>query len=128
MKRLIALVLCMLMVLTLVPIAAFAEKGEYYGPGTALPEGDYPKVSDKGVTLVAPREKDLVEEPYTKVVKSCGRLYLMPTPYSGNGTLGVVKDGEEVTILGKFGAMYYFQTEDGRYGWNGKCYFVNTNS
>lgn len=122
MKRVLAMLLCVLLLGALLPVQALADS---YGPGIKLPAGTYQTVSTKEVKLVGPREKDLLDEPLTKVVKSCGRLFLMPTPYDGNGWLDVVNDGEEVTILAEYGFMYFFETQDGRYGWNGKIYFVD---
>lgn len=122
MKRVLAMLLCVLLLGALLPVQALAAD---YGPSIQLPAGTYQTVSTKEVKLVGPREKDLLDEPLTKVVKSCGRLFLMPTPYDGNGWLDVVNDGEEVTILAEYGFMYFFETQDGRYGWNGKIYFVD---
>ena len=123
MKRLLAIFLCVLMLAAVLPVQAFAD--ETYGPCTALPDGDYIRVSTKGVKLCAPRAEDLLEEPFTKVVKSCGRIFLMPTPIDGLGVLDVVEDGEEVTVLGVYRWMYFFRTADGRYGWNGDIFFVD---
>ena len=47
----------------------------------------------------------------------------MPMPESGHGNLGTVDGGEEVTVLAEKNGYYFFQTEDGRYGWNGKMWF-----
>ncbi len=84
---------------------------------------DYPMLSTKGDRLVFPREKEYLSEPFTKVVHSCGHIYLMPMPEAGHGNLGTVEDGEEVTILADLIGFYFFKTEDGRYGWNGKVFF-----
>ena len=84
---------------------------------------DFPMVSTKGDRLVFPREKEYLDEPFTKEVRSCGHIYLMPMPEAGHGNLGTVADGEEVTILADMMGFYFFRTEDGRYGWNGKIYF-----
>lgn len=92
------------------------ENGEYQIP-------DFQMVSSKGDRLVFPTEKQYLKEPMTKTVKSCGRIYLMPMPEAKHGNLGVVEDGEEVTILADVAGFYFFRTEDGRYGWNGRMYF-----
>ena len=84
---------------------------------------DFPMVSSKGDMLVFPRDREYLDEPFTKEVRSCGRIYLMPMPEAGHGNLGMVEDGEEVTVLADMMGFYFFRTEDGRYGWNGKIYF-----
>ena len=48
----------------------------------------------------------------------------MPRPQPGNGTLGKVTHGDLVTILAETEYYYFFVTEDGRAGWNGKSYFA----
>ena len=42
---------------------------------------------------------------------------------SENAGSGTVADGEKVTILAEKNGYYFFQTDDGRYGWNGKKWF-----
>ena len=87
---------------------------------------DYLSVSTKGVVLSFPKDRYYLDEPFTMTVKAShkkGSIYLMPKPQSGNGNLGTVANGEEVTILAEQGDYYFFQTEDGRYGWNGKNWF-----
>ena len=92
------------------------ENGEYQIP-------DFPMVSTKGDRLVFPSDREYFKNPMTKTVKSCGRIYLMPMPEAKHGNLGTVEDGEEVTVLAELWGFYFFKTEDGRYGWNGKVYF-----
>ena len=84
---------------------------------------DFPMVSTAGDRLVFPNQKEYLSNPFTKEVSSCGRIYLMPMPEAGHGNLGMVEDGEEVTVLAEMVGFYFFKTEDGRYGWNGKVYF-----
>lgn len=84
---------------------------------------DFHMVSTKGDRLVFPSEREYLSNPFTKEVRSCGRIYLMPMPEAGHGNLGTVEDGEEVTVLADMMGFYFFKTEDGRYGWNGKVYF-----
>lgn len=87
---------------------------------------EYLDVSTKGVRLVFPKDKNYFDESFTKIVKSShkeGSIYLMPMPKPGNGNLGTVAYGETVTILAEQTGYYFFQTEDGRYGWNGKVWF-----
>ena len=83
-------------------------------------------LSSKGARLVYPRQKEYFDEPLTMEVKSvngCGAIYLMPMPESGHGNLGTIDVGEEVTILAEKYGYYFFETEDGRQGWNGKIWF-----
>ena len=83
-------------------------------------------VSTKGVELEFPASRYYFGNPFYMTVKasrSGGSIYLMPKPKSGNGNLGRVKDGEVVTILAEKGSYYFFVTDDGRYGWNGKKWF-----
>ena len=84
---------------------------------------DFRTISTKNVELLFPTKREYLKEPFTKTVESCSRIYLMPKPEAGNGNLGTVEDGEEVTILADIAGFYFFKTEDGRYGWNGKVYF-----
>lgn len=79
--------------------------------------------STKDVDLLFPLKREYLKHPFTRTVESCSRIYLMPKPEAGNGNLGTVEDGEEVTILAEVSGFYFFKTEDGRYGWNGKVYF-----
>ncbi len=83
-------------------------------------------VSTKGARLVYPKDRYYFDEPFTMTVKasrSGGAIYLMPMPESGHGNLGTVDGGEEVTILAEKNGYYFFETEDGRCGWNGKKWF-----
>ena len=85
-------------------------------------------VSDKGVDLEYPEDKDYYSTPFVMLVKSSrsdghGSIYLMPKPEAGNGNLGTVKDGNAVLILAERSGYYFFQTDDGRQGWNGKNWF-----
>ncbi len=84
---------------------------------------DFPMVSTKGAMLVFPTDRQYLDEPFTAEIHSCGRIYLMPMPEAGHGNLGIVDDDEEVTILADYAGFYFFKTEDGRYGWNGKVFF-----
>ena len=99
--------------------SGYAEKT----PGT----GSYPTVSDENVPLLFPQDKYLVEEPFYRTVRSShpeGSICLMPRPQSGNGELGTVRYGETVRILAEAGGFYFFQTPDGRFGWNGAKWFA----
>ena len=110
MKRFFSLLLCLVMVLALFPASASA----------------YSTTSNKGVELQYPAERDFYVKSFEAKVKTFEGgegIYYMPMPESGHGNLGTVADGEEVTILAEKSGYYFFQTEDGRYGWNGKKWF-----
>ena len=95
---------------------------DYYAAGN----NSYPQISTKGVRLVFPKDSQYYDEPFTMTVKasrSDGGIYLMPKPKSGNGNLGTVANGAKVTILAEKDGYYFFQTQDGRYGWNGQKWF-----
>ena len=84
------------------------------------------EVSDQGVALEMPREEDYYDQVYVGYVKSSrrgGAIYFMPKPKSGNGNLGTVADGTKVYIYAERNDCYFFETEDGRMGWNGKQFF-----
>ncbi len=86
----------------------------------------YATVSTRGFKLRMPSESDYLDEARTATVKTktpCGSIYLMPKPSTGHGNLGTVACGEEVTILAEQDGFCFFQTEDGRYGWNGEKWF-----
>ena len=87
---------------------------------------DKSTTSTTGVELEYPKAKEYFKEPFTAYVKAPkgDSIYLMPKPQSGNGNLGWVGDGKEVTILARRGAYYFFETANGRQGWNGKKYFT----
>ena len=86
----------------------------------------YPTVSNAGYKLSMPKEDEYLEESRTATVTTkpkCGSIYLMPKPSKGHGNLGTVACGEEVTILAEKNGFCFFQTADGRYGWNGEKWF-----
>ena len=60
-----------------------------------------------------------------KVKKNSNKAILfMPKPQKGNGNLGkTVPSGKRVYIIAKRGEYYFFVTEDGYMGWNGKSQF-----
>ena len=47
----------------------------------------------------------------------------MPKPLTGRGNLGTVACGEKVTILAEQDGFCFFETADGRYGWNAEKWF-----
>ena len=60
---------------------------------------------------------------YVKPKYQGGFIYIMPKPKAGNGNLGMLEEGTQVMILAQRGSFYFFETDDGRQGWNGKKYF-----
>ena len=98
-------------------------KGKCGGSSTPL---ESLTVSTKGARLIYPKDKFYFDEPKTMTVKAShkgGAIYIMPMPESGHGNLGTVDDGEEVSVLAEKNGYYFFETEDGRCGWNGKNWF-----
>ena len=93
-----------------------------WGSGNGV---DYPLYSSYGVRLVMPKDRSYFDEPVTMTVGdlSSGRIHVMPMPEKGHGSLGIVECGEEVTVLAEQDGFYFFQTEDGRRGWNGSRWF-----
>lgn len=88
---------------------------------------DYSTTSTTGVSLTLPEAEDYLDKPIKKQVKSevNGGILFMPLPKTGNGNLGTVLDWTDVTIIAKHKSYYFFVTDDGRMGWNGKQYFVD---
>ena len=93
-----------------------------WGRGGAL---DYPLYSSYGARLVEPRDSEYFDEPMSMTIAelSSGRIHLMPMPEKGHGNLGVIESGEEVEVLAERDGYYFFQTADGRRGWNGSRWF-----
>ena len=82
--------------------------------------------SNTGVKLELPTQKEMLDEPfraYTDNGKGHGSIYIMPVPKGGNGYLGTVETDTEVWIVAETKYYYFFVTEDGWLGWNGKSYF-----
>lgn len=86
----------------------------------------YPTVSTLGVRLAFPEESAYLEEETSATVKTGregGSIYLLPKAGDDNGIIGTVNEGETVTVLAEVGDYVFFQTEDGRYGWNHAKWF-----
>ena len=87
----------------------------------------YPTLSTRGAELVFPDDDAYLEQAESGIVTTetpCGGIYLMPMPELGHGNLGTVGCDEEVTILAEDGDFCFFQTADGRYGWNSRDWFA----
>ncbi len=88
----------------------------------------YSTVSDKDVELEIPADSAFLRTPFLKRVNAgeSGRaIYIMPKPIPGNGVLGTLYHGTQVTVLAETEYYYFFVTQDGRAGWNGKSYFMD---
>ena len=131
-KRTVALVLCILAVCALFPmpsgaysdayttVAVVKEKDEETGKTTV--EYHTLKLPAKGSFYTS---KD--SQPRRAKIKSSwknGCIYFMPQPAVGHGTLGVIDTDTPVTILAEQNGLYFFMTDDGRMGWNGKGFFT----
>ena len=82
--------------------------------------------SNTGVKLELPTQKEMLDEPfraYTDNGRGHGSIYIMPMPKGGNGYLGTVETDTEVWIVAETDYYYFFVTDDGWLGWNGKSYF-----
>lgn len=88
----------------------------------------YSTISDKDVQLEVPADSAFLRTPFLKRVNAgeSGRaIYIMPKPIPGNGVLGTLYHGTQVTVLAETEFYYFFVTQDGRAGWNGKSYFMD---
>ena len=112
MKRTLCAILCAFLLLACLPAAA---------------QAGWSTTSNTGVDLVYPAASQYLDVPLSATVKASrenGSIYIMPMPKSGNGNLGTVKNGTAVTILAKKSDYYFFETPDGRMGWNGSRFFT----
>ena len=113
--RLFSLVICLVMVFTMFPVSADAASTSYSTR------------SSTKVLLVFPDYGSLLKEPlHAKVSgnQKNGAIYYVPKPESGNGNLGTVKKGTNVTIFAEDDGYYFFMTNSGRMGWNKVEYFT----
>ena len=111
MKKLISLLLCVLL-LGSMTVSAFAL--------------GYSFKSSTGEKLSFPRKSAYLEEPFQARVLGCDGerdIYIMPKAEAGHGVLGTLANDQVVTILAEYGGFYFFQTEQGYYGWNGAIFF-----
>ena len=131
-RRTVALVLCILAVCALFPmpseaysdayttVACVKEKDKETGKTTY--EYHRLKLPAKGNFYTS---KDA--QPKRAKIKASwenGCIYFMPQPEVGHGTLGVIDTDTPVTILAEQNGLYFFMTDDGRMGWNGKGFFT----
>ena len=125
-KRLLAVVLCAAALLAVLsaPAAAF---GETYTTVTKVPEkqNEYAVLQSPGYNRLYTSVGSMPRRAVVKSSWANGGIYFMPKPAEGYGTLGTVEDGAPVTIFAELGGLYFFMTDDGRMGWNGKWYFTD---
>ena len=113
--RLFTLAVCLVMVFTMFPVSADAASDSYSTR------------SSTKVLLVFPDSGSLLSEPlHAKVTgdQKNGAIFYVPKPESGNGNLGTVKKGTNVTIFAEKDGYYFFMTNSGRMGWNKVGYFT----
>ena len=111
--RTLSLVLCVILFFSMFPVTAEAASNPYS------------TLSSKKVLLTFP--KTLLSEPlHAKVSgeQKKGGIYYVPKPETGNGDLGIVKKGTNVTIFAEEDGYYFFMTNSGRMGWNKVKYFT----
>lgn len=113
--RIFALTLCFVIVFSMFPVQADAASNSYS-----------PRSSTK-VLLEFPSSGSLLSEPlHAKVSgdQKNGSIYYVPKPETGNGNLGMVKKGTNVTVFAEDNGYYFFMTNSGRMGWNKVEYFT----
>lgn len=116
-KTFVRIMVCILIVMTILPAQAFAA--------------GYSTTSTTGDRLVYPSARDYYDQSFKATVKASrvnGNIYIMPMPENGHGYLGGVKDGATVTILAEKNGYYFFETDNGWMGWNGKKFFTTGSS
>ena len=117
-KRVVALILVVLTMLSIATIPALAKRG-------------YSTVSNKGTALQFPDEDDFLRNMKAAKVKASranGSIYIMPMPKSGHGNMGNVLNNETVYIIAKHKQFYFFVNKEGHFGWNNTKYFKIRNT
>ena len=111
-KRILVMLLCVITVFSLLPVSAEAV-------------GSYGALSNKKVPIEYPTEffGEVMVAKLTGAKKN-GGPYIVPKPETGNGDLGVVKNGSNVIILAEDGDFYFYMTTSGKLGWTNKQYFT----
>lgn len=111
-KRILVMLLCVITVFSLLPVSAEAV-------------GTYGALSNKKVPIEYPTEffGEVMVAKLTGSKKN-GGPYIVPKPETGNGDLGVVKNGSNVIILAEDGDFYFYMTTSGKLGWTNKQYFT----
>ncbi len=86
---------------------------------------DYSTVSTGKAALEFPYPAERFDSALRQQVKFTknGAIFIMPKPKSGFGVLGTIKAGTKVSVIAEYKGFYFFVTDDGRMGWNGKAYF-----
>ena len=114
MKRLLAALLCALMLAALLPASALA---------------DYSTTSNRGTDLEYPEARYYFSVPFVAEVMAGnpdgtpGAIYIMPMPEPGHGNLGTVMGGTKLLILAERNGFFFFVTGEGHYGWNWNEWF-----
>ncbi len=104
MKRFLAVFLCLVMVLALIPAAS----------------AEYSTTSNRGDELQYPARRDYYMIPWAAQVQAYrenGAIYLMPMPEKGHGNLGTVPTEATVMVLAEKHGFLFFVTGEGHYGW-----------
>lgn len=111
-KRILVVLLCVLMFASMLPVSAEAV-------------GSYGALSTKKVPIQYPTVffRDVMVAKLTGAKKN-GGPYIVPKPETGNGDLGIVKNGSNVIILAEDGDYYFYMTTGGKLGWTNKQYFT----
>ena len=111
-KRTLAMLLCVLAVISLFPVTADAA-------------GSYGALSSKKVPIDYPDSflDDILVAKLTGGKKNNG-VYLVPKPDTGNGDLGTVKNGSNVILLSEEDEFYFVMTTSGKLGWVNKKYLT----
>ena len=128
-RRALALALCVLAVCALLPVTGRADSA--YTTIAKRPEKNK-KGQDEYVALELPAKNSFFTSkkggvPMRAEIKSSwadGSIYFMPRPAETYGVLGTVDTGTPVTILAQQNGLYFFMTDDGRMGWNGRVFFT----
>ena len=86
---------------------------------------EYSTVSTNKVLLDPPYADDYLDETlYTQIkFTSNGAILILPKPATGNGNLGSITAGTEVTVIAQHKDFYFFVADDGRMGWSFKDNF-----
>jgi len=116
--------LCALLVFALFPLTSRADSP--YVTVTKRPdkEDEYAALEMPQARYYFTRKDGTLLRSEVKPSWKNGSIYFMPHPAETYGTLGTVDEGTPVTILAQENGLYFFLTDDGRMGWNGRGFFT----